>query len=211
MNYLAHLYLAGTTDEALVGNLLGDFVRGTIRVDDWPAEIARGIQLHRRIDSFTDSHPLVLQSKQRISPERRRVAGIIVDVCYDHFLARHWERFSDIPLRSFTSRVYQALQKHEALLPERLRRMAPRMAAEDWLHSYRDAETAAFVLERIALRLRAPNALAGSGAELMANYEQLEADFLRFFPSAIDYAAACRLELAAHSQRGLKASSAETT
>ncbi|RFA26162.1 hypothetical protein CAI21_17690 [Alkalilimnicola ehrlichii] len=190
MNYLAHLYLGDNTDQALVGNLLGDFVKGRIDPAQWPPAMAQGILLHRLIDSFTDAHPIVIRSKSRFSSDRRRFAGIIVDVCYDHFLARHWHRFSAEPLPPFTARVYQALRHYHGYLPPRLRQIAPRMERENWLYSYRQFDTASFVLDRIAQRFKRPTPLQGAGQEAALHYEALEADFLAFFPDAICYARA---------------------
>lgn len=196
MNYLAHVYLAEDSDDALVGNLLGDFVRGKVQDHDWPPAIARGIRLHRRVDSFTDTHPIVQRSKARLPAERRRVAGIVVDVAYDHFLALHWEHFSATPLPSFTQRVYRALEKHSTLWPARLAQMAPYMINDDWLYRYRRPDVAARVLDGIARRLRRPEALLGSGVEMLDAYEGLRTDFFAFFPDLVDYAHRCREELA---------------
>lgn len=108
MNYLAHLYLAERSVEGLLGSLLGDFVKGPLD-DKYPEAIRRGIVLHRSIDSFTDAHPLHLESRNRIGRARRRYAGIIVDVTYDHFLCRYWSDYSDETLESFVARVYEIL------------------------------------------------------------------------------------------------------
>ena len=97
MNYLAHLYLAKDSTELMIGGILGDFVKGTLK-DQYPNEIKQGIELHRKIDTYTDSHVMTRASRRLYSPERRRFAGIIVDLCYDHFLYRHWSTFSDTAL-----------------------------------------------------------------------------------------------------------------
>ena len=187
MNFLAHTYLASGTDESIVGALMGDFVKGPL--DDRDASgITAAIALHRHIDSFTDAHPLVANSRARVGPTRRRYAGILVDLFYDHFLARHWRDYSDVPLHQFTARVYAALRANENLLPERLRYIAPRMAASDWLASYRDVEAIGIALDRMGERLKRGNALLGSAAELTASYAGFEADFRAFFPEVVRYA-----------------------
>jgi len=186
MNFLAHVYLADDSDESIVGSLMGDFVKGPLdarRADAFTHAIA----MHRRIDSFTDAHPIVAASRGRVSAERRRYAGILVDVFYDHFLARHWRDYSDVALERFTARVYAALRAHHAVLPERLQYMAPRMAAGDWLASYCHVEAVAIALDRMGERLKRGNALLGSAAELEANYAAFEADFEAFFPEVVRY------------------------
>src|SRR5262245_32979021 len=140
MNFLAHLYLSDGSDEGLLGGLMGDFVKGPLD-DRYPPAVMRGIAQHRRIDTFTDAHPVVLRSKARVSAERRRFAGIMVDMFYDHFLARDWARFADEPLDTFSGRVYDLLARHHDRLPERLRRMAPYMIRGDWLGSYAQVDS----------------------------------------------------------------------
>jgi acyl carrier protein phosphodiesterase len=186
MNYLAHLFLAGPEPQAVLGALMGDFVKGPLD-QRYPPAITRGLALHRRIDTFTDAHPVTAASRARISPGRRRFAGIMVDLFYDHFLARHWEEHAREPLATFTARVYALLQQHEALLPEPLRSIAPRMAQSDWLASYAQVESIHAALDRMSLRLKRENLLAGAGAELQANYAALEADFRAFFPDLVHF------------------------
>lgn len=187
MNYLAHLYLSEPHEEAWLGSVMGDFVKGPLD-DRYGSEITRGIALHRKIDVFTDAHPVVLQSKSRMSAGRRRYAGIMVDVFYDHFLARHWQDFHDEPLAEFTARVYRVLQRYHTILPERLQRMAPMMMQWDWLGSYADIGSIYTVLNRMGQRLKRENRLLNSAEELVGNYAQLEADFRAFLPDVLRYA-----------------------
>lgn len=187
MNYLAHLYLAEQSREGLLGSLLGDFVKGTPG-EHYPPTVRRGIRLHRRIDAFTDAHPLHLRSRNRVSAPRRRFAGIIVDVCYDHFLGAQWDRFASESLEDFSARVYDVLLAHQDVLPERLRDMAPRMAREDWLGSYARLEHVGRALDGISRRLRRENRLAGAIVEIERNYAGLASDFRAFFPELVAHA-----------------------
>lgn len=182
MNYLAHLYLAEDDDAALVGNLLGDFVKGRIDAKlDSP--IYRGVKLHRAIDRFTDAHPIHRLSRRRISTKRRRCAGIIVDMAYDHFLARHWPRLRKRPLDEFAQRVYEALYRRQAVLPPSLRRVLPRMVREDWLTGYRELDNVAVAIARLAFRLSRPTALLGGISEIRGAYRELESDFTHLLPA----------------------------
>ena len=115
MNYLAHLYLSEDSPESLLGSIMGDFVKGTIG-DRYPLKIKRGIKLHRKIDTYTDSHPTTRASRSLYSPARRRFAGIIVDLCYDHFLYRHWSEFTDVAIDQFICRIYDILIAHRLSL-----------------------------------------------------------------------------------------------
>jgi acyl carrier protein phosphodiesterase len=196
MNYLAQLFLAGPEPPALLGALMGDFVKGPLDGRRYPPAITRALVLHRRIDTFTDAHPVTAVSRARIAPERRRFAGIMVDLFYDHYLARHWEEHAREPLSAFTARVYTLLERHRSVLPERLRWIAPRMAESDWLASYARVESIHAVLDRMSVRLKRVNRLAGAGAELEANYAGLETDFRGFFPELVRFAQASRDTLA---------------
>jgi len=187
MNFLAHLYLAPDDDEALLGSLMGDFVKGPLQ-GQHPPGIERGLALHRRIDAFTDGHAVVARSRARIPAPRRRYAGIIVDMFYDHCLARDWLRYAPLPLDQFARRVYRLLEYHDERLPARLRHIAPFMSGQDWLSSYRDLSAVARALERMGERLKRGNGLLGAGEDLDAHYAGLGKDFDEFFPQLIAFA-----------------------
>lgn len=185
MNYLAHVFLARHSSEAMIGGLLGDFVKGSI--DTYPAEIRAGILLHRAIDRYTDSHVMVRASCALMSTRRRRFAGIMVDVFFDHFLARHWHRYTDMPLPVFTRAAYGQLLARSAEFPPRLQRVLPHMAADDWLASYRDVEVIDAAINGISRRFRRANPLQGGAQEMLDNYAPLEENFLRFFPELMQF------------------------
>ncbi len=187
MNFLAHLYLSEPNEPAWLGSLLGDFVKGPLDAR-YGEEITRAIALHRRIDVFTDAHPLVRASKARISSTRRRYAGIMMDVFYDHFLAKHWNEFHEEALTDFTARIYGVLERNHSLLPERLQYMAPRMAQWDWLGSYADIGSIYTALNRMGQRLKRENALLNSTDELVEHYAEIEADFRAFLPEVLRFA-----------------------
>ncbi|MEA5597676.1 ACP phosphodiesterase [Rivularia sp. UHCC 0363] len=185
MNYLAHLFLSEGTTESLIGNLLGDFVKGSI--DIYSQGIIKGIYLHRKIDTYTDSHPVFRSSKRLISVNRSRFSGIMIDVFYDHFLAKSWLDYSSISLSDFTNNVYQVLQQSKSILPERLKRILPDMITYDWLGSYKENSTIDQAINEISRRIKRKNNLSGGVEELFLNYQQLQTDFSKFFPELIDY------------------------
>ncbi|WP_271409036.1 acyl carrier protein phosphodiesterase [Pseudomonas sp. Q1-7] len=186
MNYLAHLHLGGSQPAQLLGSLYGDFVKGPLD-GRWPADVEAAIRLHRRIDAFTDRHPLVAQAKSRFPVERRRFSGILLDVFFDHCLARDWSVYASEPLDAFTRHVYQVLDA-EPHLPGRLALIAPRMAAQDWLGSYREFETLERVIAGMARRLSRPEALDGAMSELEGLYAALHTDFRAFYPQLQQFA-----------------------
>ena len=191
MNYLAHALLAGDHPADRIGGVIGDFVKGPL--DPLPAGLgpglAAGVLLHRRVDSFADRHPAFQRSRGRVSAARRRVGGVMVDMFYDHFLARHWAHFSDQALGDFTADTYRMIAAHPEPLPPSFGPVFERMRADDWLASYREAAVVALALDRMAeFRLRRPNPLAGAGEELLACYAGLEADFFEFLRDALAFA-----------------------
>ncbi|NBB36853.1 ACP phosphodiesterase [Pseudomonas sp. BC115LW] len=187
MNYLAHLHLGGQRPGQLLGSLYGDFVKGRLQ-GQFPAEIEDAITLHRQIDVFTDRHGLVDIALSRFSLTRRRYAGIVLDVFFDHCLARDWALYADSSLPVFTADVYRVLAA-EPQLPERLARIAPYMAADDWLGSYREFAVLDQVLRGISRRLSRPEELAAAMQELERLYEPLSEDFRLFYPELQRFAA----------------------
>jgi acyl carrier protein phosphodiesterase len=186
MNYLAHLHLGGQRPGQLLGSLYGDFVKGRLQ-GQFDPEVEAAIALHRRIDVFTDRHPLVDIALGRFTETRRRYAGIVLDVFFDHCLARDWGLYADRPLEQFTADVYRVLSR-ERQLPERLAKIAPHMVANDWLGSYREFAVLEQVLRGISRRLTRPEELAGAMAELRRLYEPLSEDFSLFYPQLQDFA-----------------------
>ena len=166
--------------------MLADFRQ--IKVEEEIEAIKKGIVLHRKIDSYTDAHPMTLASRALYRPPWRRFAGIIVDLCYDHFLYRHWSKFSDTALTPFILNAYDLLKTHRAILPERLQSMIPFMIRDDWLGSYGKLGGVEKTLKRLSKRVTNGDCLAGAIDEIKLHYPELEANFLIFFPDVIRFA-----------------------
>ena len=194
MNYLAHLYLARHSEDAMLGAMLGDFV-GSAGLAAYPAEVRREIRLHWKIDSFTDHHPAVREARWRFPEGRRRYAGILLDVYFDHLLARDWHRWHGGDLDAFNRRFYQLLRHRMPVLPERLKLLAPRIAEGDWLGAYRDRDTVDRAVDRIAGRLsRNADKLRECIPVLRRHEAETEAAFEAFFPDLVAYVAAQRAD-----------------
>ncbi|MBS0225912.1 MAG: DUF479 domain-containing protein [Proteobacteria bacterium] len=192
MNYLAHAWLARHGDDAILGALLGDFVLGQSALQDWPAPVRVEIVRHRHIDRYTDTHPAVTAARMRFGG-LRRYAGIVLDVYFDHCLAREWSRWSDIPLDDFSARVYRILRQHRDILPPRLQAIAPHMAEHDWLGSYRQRASVDRAVRGIATRLsRNGDRLVACLSVLRENEADIDATFETFFPDLITAAARMR-------------------
>jgi len=189
MNHLAHVLLAGDDEDLQLGGLLGDFVRGAPD-PALPPRVAAGIRLHRAIDAFTDSHPEVAAARALFEAPYRRYAGILLDMWFDHCLARQFGRWSDRPLAGVSAGVQGLLRRRDALLPEQLRRFRGYMEAHDLPAGYARREEIGRSLQGIARRLRRDNPVAGALPVLVAMDEVLQVRFEAFFPSALAFARA---------------------
>lgn len=188
MNWLAHLRLAPEDPLLAIGNLCGDFVAG-VDLTRLAPELQRGIWQHRAIDRFVDAHAVMRRSRQRLGPELRRFAGVLVDVFYDHFLARDWAALGDgRPLATFAAATYALLERHEAVLPVRLRQALPAMREQNWLASYARLDGIDQALARMATRLRRPSPLGAGGIALRAAYAPLGSDFAELWPDLVAHA-----------------------
>lgn len=168
---------------------MGDFLKA-VNTSGYSPGIHRGIQLHRRIDSFTDAHPVFGRSRRRLPPPYRRYAGVLVDVYYDHFLARDWHRYSPHEsLASFVDRTYRLLSNPPAEPPPRLQRALPKMIREDWLGSYVTEAGVDLTLKRISRRVSRANPLPDGASQLAAYYDGFATDFAEFYPDLIRHAA----------------------
>jgi len=166
----------------MVGNLMGDFIKGRLLPGHYPAGIMEGVQLHRSIDSFAAANEYFRCSKRRLSDPCGLYRGVMVDLFYDHFLAREWDVYADLPLTDYIECAYRVLREHRQILPERLERMLPALFTE-WLPSYREIEGVELALQRMGMRLKRANPLATGGDELRKQYAGLHDDFSRFFPA----------------------------
>lgn len=188
MNFLAHLLLCDGDDQRLVGGLAGDFVRG-VDLSSLPAGVRRGVALHRAVDRFTDAHPLFARSRARLPDAMRHWRGVLVDVFYDHVLARDFEAHAAMPLRAFADRVYGLLAAHRDWLPPRLQRAAPVMIEHDWLCAYAHPQGVAEILGRMGARTRRESPLAQAAALLPEIGPGLADDFAGFFPQVREHVA----------------------
>lgn len=191
MNFLAHALLAGDDPALIVGGVVGDWIKGPLPAGLAP-DLARGVALHRAIDSHAETHPAFRRSRARVSPARRRYAGVLVDVFYDHLLAADWSALHPRPFAEFRLGVYREISARLADLPADAGFALGRMAAQDWFLSYARIEGIADVLVRMSRRARRPNPLAGGEAEFLADVTGYRADFLEWLVDARRFAGAWR-------------------
>lgn len=186
MNFLAHIYLSGESDEIKIGNFIGDYVKGR-NYEKYPELVRKGIVLHRKIDRFTDIHPVVNQSKMHLKKRFRRYSGVIVDIFYDHFLASEWRMFSRHPLPQYVVNMYEILVSNYFILPNEIKTFLPFFIINNWLESYTSIEGIEGVLRRMTRRTSLPNETTFAISELRKNYHLFRDEFLQFFPEMIAY------------------------
>ncbi len=185
MNYLAHIYLSGNNEDIILGNFLGDYVKGNLQKlsqDSFPVGIVQGIALHRQIDSFTDTHPIVKQSLYRLQPHFHKFSGIVVDMFYDHIFAKNFQQYCPTPLPVFSQAFYQLLERRKEAIPPALDRMVISMTTRDWLTSYATTEGISWSLKGIASRLKFESGIQHAVSHLLTDYDLYEAEFKAFFP-----------------------------
>ncbi len=197
MNFLFHLYLSGDDPDLLVGNLMGDFVKGLLP-GRFPPGIERGVALHRWIDSRANRSPAFVRSRERLDPAIGLYRGVLVDLFYDHILSVAWEAYHPEPLERFLARAHRLARDREAILPERLRQILPTIFT-DLIPSYREEAGIGRALERMSGRLPRPNPLHRGGGELELHYAGLRDDFDQFLSAIREEAAEWRAASAPHS------------
>lgn len=186
MNYLAHIYLSGDSDEIKIGNFIGDYVKG-IKYRNYPEQVAYGIRLHRNIDSFTDQHPLVKECINLLKPGYGRYAGIVTDVFFDHFLASNWKDYSPYTLRQFSKHAHAVFLSNFMLLPFRVKQFLPFLIQHKRLESYADRDNLLQVLEIMSNRTSLPANSHWAMQVLNEEYIRFETLFRSFFAELIDY------------------------
>lgn len=194
MNFLAHIYLSSDNELLTLGNFAGDGVRGK-NYTHFPLAMQAGIQLHREIDTFTDAHPIVRQSTKRLHKNYGHYSGVIVDIFYDHFLAKNWNSYSQIPLADYINDFYNSLQKNIDLLPERFKTFTPMMIEGNWLLSYATTDGIQLVLDGMNRRTKGRSKMNEATKELKTHYEAFETDFTDFFKELIAFSNEKRLEI----------------
>jgi acyl carrier protein phosphodiesterase len=185
MNYLVHFLLAGDDEELRLGDLLGDFVKGRVERfahEGLTARMRTGIQMHRTIDAFSDRHPAVLRSKQILVPEYGRLSNVIVDVFYDHVLARRWAEHHQQPLPAYTQDVYRSLRGNLHRLPAAVHPLIDAMSRGDWLRHYASQRGIARALQGMAARRPVAAHIGTAGRLLSEHFDRFSADFDEFLP-----------------------------
>lgn len=186
MNFLAHLYLSGEVDEVKIGNFIGDFVKAS-DMENYNKTINKGIRMHWAIDEFTDHHSIVQKSKDRLRPKYGHYAGVIVDIYYDHYLARNWTNYHDQDLRVYVNKQYKMLESHISILPKKVVHILPFMIKHDWLYNYQYFEGIERVMRGMANRSNFNSKMDESIVELKKYHQEFEEEFESFFPELRAY------------------------
>ena len=194
MNFLAHIYLSGNNDMITIGNFMADGIKGE-SYKKYPNDIQKGILLHREIDTFTDAHPIVRQSTKRLHENYSHYSGVIVDILYDHFLAKNWSTYSSVSLENYVESFYNVLEKHFEILPLRIQRLMPYMIADNWLLNYSKIEGIQRVLDGMNRRIKHKSRMNEATKELKKFYIEFEEEFTLFFEELIIFSSKKLIEI----------------
>jgi acyl carrier protein phosphodiesterase len=186
MNFLAHLYLSKDNKNILIGNFIADAVKGKKHAN-YPKEIQAGILLHREIDTFTDAHPIVRKSKRRLHKRYKHFDGVIIDILYDHFLAKNWLNYSNIPLNIYAENTYSFLQSVIETLPAKIQQTLPYMIEYNWLVAYASTEGIEKVLQGMNRRTKGVSKMDLAIEDLKKYSLEFELDFTTFFKDLIEF------------------------
>lgn len=181
LNYLAHLFLAGTDPEMILGNFIADHVKGS-DVLKYSENVQKGISMHRAIDTFTDQHPIVKQSILRLRADFRKYAGVVVDMYYDHYLSAQWNEYSDQNLHDFTKTRYEILNTFQPILPERSARLLFYMEKQNWLLAYSNFDGMQQAFNGMSRRTTFESNMELAVVNLKAGYQEFRQEFMQFFP-----------------------------
>ena len=184
MNFLAHIYLSFGDAEVTLGNFIADSIRGN-KYKHLPPRIIKGIELHRSIDTFTDAHKLHKKSSKRLHANYSHYSRVIVDIYYDHFLAKNWDRYSHTPLEEFVDEFYELLETNYDILPDGVTHMMPHMIADNWLLNYAKMEGIANVLNGMNRRTKNRSKMNLAIIDLEEHYKEFETEFTLFFEELI--------------------------
>lgn len=195
MNFLAHIYLSGTNERVQIGNFMGDGIRGK-DYKHYHTDIQLGVLLHRSIDSFTDFHPFFRQSKHRLVPKFNHFSGIIVDMFYDHFLAKQWHLYHSDSLHTFVHRFYRTLQNHESELNLKTQHLLPYLIKQNWLERYAQLTDLQQILHQMDSRFSIKSNMSESVEDLYEHYDEFEREFHLFFKDLMVHAEAEKIRIA---------------
>jgi acyl carrier protein phosphodiesterase len=195
MNHLAHALLAAPDADLIFGGLIADFLRGAVD-PALPRGVRNGIALHRAVDTYTDAHPQVVAARALFDPPYRRYAGILLDVWFDHLLARDWNRYADTALPAFSHAVQDLLATRTAELPPRMRSFAQYLRANNLPEAYRELPVIDQVLRGLSQRLTRENPLAHALPIVQARAAAINRHFAAFFPDLVAHASRERVRLA---------------
>ena len=186
MNYLAHLFLSGDEEEVIIGNFIGDYVKGH-NFRNYSDKVREGIILHRNIDMFTDNNTIVRASKSRFKDIYGKYSGILIDILYDHYLALKWEEFTSRSLDDFVILVHKVLKKFHDILPEEVKAFIPSFIKYDWLNTYKSIEGIEIVLDKMSRRTSLPDETKFAIQVFREEYDYIEEEFLAYFPTLMDF------------------------
>ena len=194
MNFLAHILLSEQLDEICIGNFIADHIKGN-NYKMFSPLVQRGIKLHREIDFYTDAHPIHKRSRRRLDPKYGHYKGVIIDIFYDHFLAKNWSEYHRQNLEDFTLEFYDLMLDNSETLPEQVNHMLTYMIPQNWLYNYQNFDGLQQVMNGMNRRTKGLSKMDQSLEDLKENYNDFESDFSEFFEDLLTFSKSKLIEL----------------
>lgn len=188
MNFLAHLFLTRENEDLTIGNFIADSVKSS----EWKKfkpEVVEGIKIHHSIDDFTDHHPVVLRTKIKLREKHGKYSPVIGDILYDHFLAKNFSNYSEVPLKDFAENSYSLFRSRWEELPRPVQHMTKYMESGNWLYNYRSRDGLNSALSGMGRRAAFENKMHQATEDVFQNYESFRLDFVEFFPELQEFIA----------------------
>ena len=186
MNFLAHMYLSGKNEKLMIGNFIGDYVKGR-KYEDYPLSIKQGILLHRQIDNFTDNHTNFRKAKKLLVLEYGLYSGVVIDLFYDHLLAQNWNNYSNVSLRQFTKWTHAVLLSNFSHLPKRVQGFHPLLIQNRRLESYATKDGIQKSLRTMSRYTSLPEKSVKAMEIMKSNQQFFDDNFAGFIKDMIDF------------------------
>ncbi|MGK0366695.1 MAG: acyl carrier protein phosphodiesterase [Saprospiraceae bacterium] len=186
MNYLAHCFLSCSEEDLLIGNFIADSIRNK-DLEALSPRVRDGVFLHRKIDSYTDIHPMTRLGTARLHSFHGKYASVIIDIYFDYLLVKNWERYTSQDLGEWTQNIYKILERRSEDIPFKMRKKLPFMIKDNWLMRYGTEDGLRFTFEKMKTRLKYPDMFDGATDNLLNNYDAYEKEFHQFFPEVVAY------------------------
>lgn len=186
MNFLTHLYFAPKSIENTTGLIIGNTAKANY-LEKYNMEILKGIAMDMQIRVFAENHPAFYRSNQRIQTKYSKYSTFLVNIFYDHLLAKNWDKYSRISLENFSDQIYQIVLENISLYPYKIRKFSPEMISKKWITGMTSIEGTHQYIKMVSKTERFTTNLDQCLTGLMENYQEFSNDFEQYFKALCQF------------------------